>query len=833
MSTGPGNPTPGRQRRKIPMTPPRNDRPSFTPRDAVRLARDRFGLRARARELPSYRDRNFLLRDGEGRRRVLKVVRREDGPVLDLEDAALEHLAARDFPFRLPRVEPAPGGARRLETEDREGRPCLVRLAAFVEGRPLARVPRRPPGLLRSAGALLGALDRALEGFSHPAAERPFPWDPARLPALRPLLAAVPDAERRRRAERVLDRFEAEALPRLAELPAAVIHNDGNDHNLLVTGRGPSGLRVTGIVDFGDMVRTAAACEAAVAAAYLMLGEGDPLRAAFQVVSGYHEQRPLSPEEAALLFPLVEARLVMSVLHSAEARREDPDNAYLAVSEAPAWEMLERLEDLPSSFAEAVFRRACGLDRARPSPPLRAWLELDAPPPAGAGAGPRARGEALPGPGPGRSALLAARRRRLGPSLGLAYDPPLVIVRGKGCYLFDAAGRPYLDLVNNVCHVGHCHPEVVRALARQAALLNTNTRYLHPGRVRYAERLAACFPPPLEVIHFTNSGSEANELALRMARACTGGTDVVVLEGAYHGHTGGLIDVSPYKFDGPGGSGPPPHVHKVPMPDPYRGPFRYGDPGAGARYADFVREALEAIRAAGRRPAAFLCEPLMGCGGQIVPPPGFLAEAFRHARAAGALCIADEVQVGFGRTGTGFWAFESQGVLPDIVTLGKPMGNGHPIGGVVTRRDVADAFDTGMEYFNTYGGNPVSCAVGLAVLEVIEEEGLRERARRLGARFRAGLEALAERHPVIGDVRGLGLFIGVELVEDRETRAPAAARAAHVVARAREEGILLSTDGPLHNVLKIKPPLVLAPKEVDLSLEVLDRILAEDFHVVE
>ena len=423
--------------------------------------------------------------------------------------------------------------------------------------------------------------------------------------------------------------------------------------------------------------------------------------------------------------------------------------------------------------------------------------------------------------------ILSQRRAFLGPSLSLSYEEPLLILRGQGQYLYDEAGNRYLDVVNNVCHVGHSHPRVVAALAEQAALLNTNTRYLHPAIVRYAEKLLATLPAPLEVCFFVCSGSEANELALRLARTYTGGLDTIVIDGAYHGNTAALIDISPYKHNGPGGRGAPPWVHAAPMPDPYRGPYKGYGRETGAQYAAGVGALLETIQAGDRALAGMIAEPVLGCGGQIVLPDGYLAEAFARVRAAGGVCIADEVQVGFGRVGSHFWGFETQGVVPDIVTMGKPIGNGHPLAAVATTRDIADAFANGMEYFNTFGGNPVSCAVGLAVLDVIEEEQLQENARRVGAYLLDGLRGLMDAHPLIGDVRGLGLFIGVELVDDRETLEPAAAEASWIVERMKEAGILLSIDGPLHNVLKLKPPIVFTAEDADFLVGALDNVLAE------
>jgi 4-aminobutyrate aminotransferase-like enzyme len=425
--------------------------------------------------------------------------------------------------------------------------------------------------------------------------------------------------------------------------------------------------------------------------------------------------------------------------------------------------------------------------------------------------------------------LRERRARRLGPALKLSYDRPLTIVRGRGAYLYDSDGNAYLDCVNNVCHVGHARAEVVSAAARQMRTLNTNTRYLHPTILEYARRLAAWFPEPLAVCLFVNSGSEANELALRLARSYTGRTGIVAVEAGYHGNTQGLIDVGSYKCEGATGQGPPGHVRFVPLPDPFRGRYRGSDCETGKRYASHIGEAAAGLAAAGYPPAAFLAEAWSGCGGQIVPPEGWLTAAYREARAAGAVCIADEVQTGFGRLGSHRWAFEQQGALPDIVTLGKPIGNGHPLGAVITTAEIAAAFDNGMEYFSTFGGNPVSCATGLAVLEILEREGLQRHAEQVGEALLKGLHSLAERRPLIGDVRGSGLFLGIELVRGGPPPEPAPRHASRLVERMRDHGILLSVDGPQHNVIKIKPPLVFSHSDAHQLLATLERILKEDW----
>ena len=426
-------------------------------------------------------------------------------------------------------------------------------------------------------------------------------------------------------------------------------------------------------------------------------------------------------------------------------------------------------------------------------------------------------------PEPSTQNIRSRRKECIGGNLSISYRTPLQIVRGYRQYLYDETGRAFLDAVNNVPHVGHSHPRVNAAAIRQMRVLNTNTRYLHRTLVEYAERLAATMPDPLGVCYFVNSGSEANDLALRLAFAHTGRRDIVVLEGAYHGHLSSLIAISPYKFDGPGGTGAPPYVHLVPVPDVYRGQFRGAD--AGGQYARAVQSKINSVSSG---IAAFICESLLGCGGQIELPQGYLKEVYARVRTAGGICIADEVQVGFGRTGSDFWGFQSQKVIPDIVVLGKPMGNGHPLAGVVTTREIAQSFDNGMEFFSTFGGNPVSCMTGMAVLDVIESENLQENARATGDFLKRVLESLKEKHPVIGDVRGKGLFLGVELVRDSRTLEPADREAEYIANRMRDRGILVSTDGPLHNVLKIKPPMVFNRSDAARLAETLDSVLRED-----
>jgi ethanolamine-phosphate phospho-lyase len=430
---------------------------------------------------------------------------------------------------------------------------------------------------------------------------------------------------------------------------------------------------------------------------------------------------------------------------------------------------------------------------------------------------------------------LQLRQKYIGASCKLFFKAdPLKIVHASGQYMFDEEENRYLDCINNVAHVGHCHPDVVAAGYHQMALLNTNNRFLHDNIVLLAEKLTATFPPPLSVCYFVNSGSEANDLALRLARAHTHAEDAIVLDHAYHGHTTTVIELSPYKFNSHGGEGKKPWVHVAPSPDVYRGKHRLDSCDAGKDlgqlYADDVKQLIDRAHSDGRRIAAFYAESLQSCGGQVIPPAGYLDKVYRYVHEAGGVCIADEVQVGFGRVGTHWWAFQLQGedVIPDIVTLGKPMGNGHPISAVITTQEIANSFAaTGMEYFNTYGGNPVSCGIALAVLDVIEKDKLLENAQTVGSYLVDRMKQLQLKHKLIGDIRGCGLFVGVELVTDRETREPATTEAEQVIYRMKQEHVLLSADGPNRNVLKFKPPMCFSAVDVDEVFTKLDLILSE------
>jgi len=754
------------------------------------MARDllasEYGLAGNLTRLPG-ENLNYLVAAPPGERYVLKIAPPErDSAVIDMEYRAVRHAAERCSDIHLPGTVLTRSGKAAAGWSS-GGTPVRAQLLEFVSGTPWCDLETHDDHLLVDLGHKLAALDLAFSEFSDDAMHRSHRWDLSALGQHRNKVSLIGDGDRRRTLEWAFHLWAAAGASGLRDLPAGYIHGDANDENLLVENNA-----VTGLLDFGDSLYNPVVCNLAIALAYALLSQTEPLVAAGKLVAAYHGIRPLTEPELQVLFPLICGRLANTIAVAAERKLEDAGHPNWFVTEDGAWRLLERLSKVnPSDALDAL---ASGIS-GRPT--------------GHAGAPP--------------AELMQRRKRCIGPSLSVSYKEPLKIVRGRGQFLFDYRGRPYLDLVNNICHVGHCHPRVVAAGQRQMAELNTNTRYLYDGLTDYAERLCATMPEPLSVCYFVNSGSEANELAIRLARTHTGWQDMLVVDAAYHGNTGRLVSISPYKFMRSGGSGAAePWVHMVPMADGYRGQHKGQGLQAGVAYGDAVGEI---IGAAASPVAAFITETIWSCGGQVVPPQGYLRTAFDHVRNAGGVCIVDEVQVGFGRVGSTFWGFQLQDVVPDIVVMGKPMGNGHPMGAVVTTPEIAASFANGMEYFNSFGGNPVSCAIGLAVLDVIEDESLQPRALQLGNHFKSGLEGLAQKHPLIGDVRGEGLFIGAELVTDRDTREPAAGAATAIVNQMKGRGILMSTDGPLDNVLKIKPPMVITEGDVDMALRCLDEVL--------
>ena len=418
--------------------------------------------------------------------------------------------------------------------------------------------------------------------------------------------------------------------------------------------------------------------------------------------------------------------------------------------------------------------------------------------------------------------LIQNRQKSIGPNLSLHYDEPLHLVRSKGQYLYDVNGKKYLDAIANINIVGHCNEHVIKAIQDQSNLLNTNTRYLYDIMEKYSNKLLNYFPKKLSVVYFVCTGSEANDLALRIANAYTKGSDCFVIDHAYHGNTKSLIEISPYKFNGRGGDGKKPFVHVLDMPEGIRGKYLYNESNWIDKYISDAKIQINKV-SSNKKISAFFCESILGCGGQVVLPKNYLKEIFFTIRSKGGVCISDEVQTGFSITGHNFWAFENQDVIPDIVTLGKPMGNGHPISAVVTTREIADSFDNGMEYFNSFGGNPVSLAVGQAVLEIIEKDKLQKNALNVGNYLLNKLNKLKNKYSeYIIEVRGEGLFLGIDLVKNSKPNLSNPKLAKFIINDCKKKGVLISIDGPFDNILKIKPPIIFSNDDADLLAQSID-----------
>lgn len=687
---------------------------------------------------------------------------------LELEARMMRHFSASPL-FSFPEVIPTMEGGDSFQKDTK-----TYRLLHFLEGTFLAETPQNST-LLESVGKLLGETARLACSFTPgPVAPEPFSWDLQHLSLSLAHVDSVADVRLRTLIRYFASQMEAEVLPHRYAMRRAMIHNDANDWNILVRGK-----KAAGLIDFGDACYSWLAADLAVGLTYALMDKDNPLEAAEAVLGGYATLFQLQEAEVDALYYLIGGRLCMSLCQSARAGSLHPDSEYISISEAGARRLLDQWVRISPRKAQACFRRALGL----PVPEV-----------------PSAKGYAR------------RRTEAFSSALSLSYQRPIVMERAAMQFMYGQDGATYLDAYNNIMLVGHCHPEVVRRGAGAQHKLNTNTRYHYDALLDYAEALLAHFPKPLSRVFFVNSGSAATDLALRLARYYTGKKKVMALEHGYHGNTTAAIAVSPYKHR-EGQSYPETLV--LPLPKV----FGSGLPDDGTAGNAFAREAITHLKAHDGEVAAFIAEPIVGCGGQVPLASGYLKALYPAIRTQGGLCISDEVQVGFGRLGAHFWGYEAHGVVPDMVILGKPMGNGHPIGAVVCSEEVAEAFARGPEFFSSFGGNPVSCAIGHAVLDVLKSEGLQDHARITGEYLAGRLRQLSLTVPYIADVRGQGMFLGVELLE--ADGAPATQRAKKAANALRESGVLIGTDGPYNSVLKIKPPLPFQQNNADELVEKL------------
>jgi len=672
-----------------------------------------------------------------------------------------------------------------LKIVEIDGEQHICRMLAFIDENFLAGAPHSH-ALLTSFGGFLAELNLQLQKItSYTLQARECEWDLQYYHFSLAYIKDIPNAHNRSIVEYFYQQFEAQVLPRISAFRSQIIHGDYNEGNVLVKND-----RVVGAIDFGDVTYAPLVYELGIALVYSCYNKEQPLEWIASALKGYNAIIPVEEKEVEILFYVMAARLAVSVCRSAHSRKIDPDNAHALNSEKHSWRLLKNLLRIGPIAVEKMLREVCELPKRK---------ELLA------------------------EAELQKRLQVVSPLLSVSYKDPIVMEKAAFQYMYDSAGNSILDAYNNIPHVGHCHPKVFAAGQNQMASLNTNTRYLYPELASYAEHLLSKFPKSLTKVFFVNSGSAAADLAYRMACAHTRRKSVMVMEHGYHGNTQIGMQMSDYKFSNEKGDGKQNHVLKVPIPDTYRGVYGSENPNSGIKYAE---DAIAQMDEFGNEIGAFITEPIVGCGGQVPLAAGYLKALYPAIRAQGGVCISDEVQTGFGRLGDFFWGYEAHGVVPDIVILGKPMGNGHPMGAVVVTDEIAESFELGVEFFSSFGGNPVSCAIGKAVLEVIEEEKLQENAKDVGDYYQLLLKELQSRYNVIGDVRGSGLFIGVEIVKENSNE-PNTALAQHIKNELRNANILISTDGPFDNVLKSKPPLCFSKENAKEVVDCLEGVLLD------
>ena len=721
--------------------------------------------------LDGYASINYKIKCS-GRNYVLKhYTDASDYNLIKEEDRVLKHLTESSFPCKIP------SSVKEIKKQQ-DG--SFTRLTEYIEGNLLSKVVQTD-SLLFDFGKSVAALHRNLVGKRSDAIEaRKLFWNMENTLLNRSKMESIGNFSDKKIAAYFLDLYEHHVLPIQGNLRHSLIHSDLNDNNVLVKNN-----KIEGVIDFGDITYAPIIYETAIALTYIMLANPeDPFQKSAQFIKGYHADFPLLKNEIKLLYYLIPSRLCVSVCNSALAKTEKKDTEYILISEKPAWQLLHKWISINPIWVNNFFLEVLGMkqDRAK------------------------------------TENLISDRKKYTGKSLGTNYSEPIHMTGGAFQYMFDNLGNTYLDAYNNIPHIGHCHPKISQILSLHARKLNTNTRYIYPELTNYCKKLSAKLPKKLNKFFFVNSGSAASDLAIRMARTHTKKDSIAVLENGYHGNTITGIEISSYKFNGKGGKGKSDLITSLPLPNLYHGKF--------ASAEEYVEDAINRLKKTinkGLNPSALIVETISGCGGQVPLAQGYLEGLKPFLKENNILLITDEVQTGFGRLGEFFWGFEMQNIVPDILVLGKPMGNGHPIAAVVTTEDIADSFANGMEFFSSFGGNPVSCAVASEVLTVISEENLQNNALQTGNHLKKKLNTLKNQHPIIGDIRGYGLFLGIEFTD--KTGKPDAKTASIVKNKMKEHFILLGTDGPHDNVIKIKPPLCFTIDNANQLIEQLEAIL--------
>jgi 4-aminobutyrate aminotransferase-like enzyme/Ser/Thr protein kinase RdoA (MazF antagonist) len=762
--------------------------PGFSIEKVKIIAHKLYGLTGKIRPLDSERDQNFHIDVGNGKQFVIKIANTAEDPgVIDMQLKALAHIALIDPALPIPNVLLSQNGLAIEQIQAENGTNHILRVLSYLPGYPPDNDPA-DPALLRPMGVCLARLVLALRGFFHPKANYELLWDLKHTSKLRQYLPYISDPNHTKLVSYFLDRFDQNVLPQIPRLRAQVVHNDLTPDNILMAENDPG--QIVGIIDFGDMTHTLLINDLATSIASMLRGHADLVEAAVEIVRGYQGIIPLEAAELRILYDLVAARLIMLNVIASWRVTLHPDNReYITGGVEETWRIIEAWRALDPKDVTKRFFRLCGF-----------WEY----------------GEYEPAPKVAKETLqshLARRTRLLGPCAYLFYDQPLHIVLGEGVWLYDVDGNRYLDAYNNVPHVGHCHPHVVNAIAKQAGQLNTSTRYLHGMILELAERITKRMPEALNVCMFVCTGSEANELAWQLSKEVTGNRGALITQFSYHGSSD---SASQFSTEITPQVNLPTHVQTLfaPISDTV---FRKPDSG--------ISSSIKALGESGHLPAMLILDTAFASDGIYTAPKDYLKTLYAKTRSAGGLCVADEIQGGFGRLGKHFWGFSFNDVIPDIVTLGKPMGNGHPLAAVVTRPEIAEALAKKTGYFNTFGGNPVSCAAGLAVLDVMEKEDLQRNALDVGQYLKNGLVEIRRDHPMMGGIHGSGLLLGLDIV--KPDGAPAPEMADQIMNQMRENRVLIGTTGQHASVLKIRPPIVFQMEHAEQLLAVLKKVLEE------